>query len=79
MKKLVIVAALLVGPALLYGQGQATGGLDPAEIMKPLADQWTSYSGDLSGKRFGHLGGIEPPGLSARGCLTVKKRGCNEQ
>ena len=28
------------------------GGLDPATSSKPLADQWTSYSGDLSGKRF---------------------------
>lgn len=55
MKKLVIATALLVGPALLYGQSQTTGGLDPAEIMKPLADQWTSYSGDLSGKRFSAL------------------------
>ena len=58
MKKLVIVTALLVGPALLYGQSQSgaqSGGLDPAEIMKPLADQWTSYSGDLSGKRFSAL------------------------
>ena len=32
-----------------------TGGLDPATIVKPLADQWTSYSGDLSGKRFSAL------------------------
>ena len=32
-----------------------TGGLDPAAIMKPLSDQWTSYSGDLSGKRFSAL------------------------
>jgi len=58
MKKLVIVTALLVGPALLYGQSQSgaqSGGLDPADIMKPLADQWTSYSGDLSGKRFSAL------------------------
>jgi len=57
MKKLVIVTALLVGPALVYGQGPPaqSGGLDPAEIMKPLADQWTSYSGDLSGKRFSAL------------------------
>src|SRR4029453_8290980 len=33
----------------------ATGGLDPATIMKPLSDQWTSYSGDLSGKRYSLL------------------------
>src|SRR5574338_221086 len=58
MKRFVIVTALLVGPALLHGQSQSStqsGGLDPADIMKPLADQWTSYSGDLSGKRFSAL------------------------
>ena len=52
MKRLFLVTSLLVGPALLHGQ---TGGLDPANIMKPLADEWTSYSGDLSGKRFSAL------------------------
>src|SRR4051794_38645823 len=88
MKKLLLVAALLAGPALVLGQGGAptrarsgpravvpghpdwrgqtvqigqpnpsadTGGLDPATIMKPLSDQWASYSGDLSGKRFSAL------------------------
>src|SRR5215216_1374675 len=35
--------------------GADTGGLDPARMWKPLADQWTSYSGDLSGKRFSAL------------------------
>ena len=52
MKKLLLVTSLLVGPALLQGQ---SGGLDPSEMSKPLADQWTSYSGDLSGKRFSAL------------------------
>src|SRR5687767_3228994 len=32
-----------------------TGGLDPARIMKPLSDEWTSYSGDLTGKRYSSL------------------------
>jgi alcohol dehydrogenase (cytochrome c) len=32
------------------------GGLDPMEVIKkPLSDQWTSYSGDMSGKRFSLL------------------------
>jgi alcohol dehydrogenase (cytochrome c) len=31
------------------------GGLDPASMTKPLSDQWTSYSGDLSGKRYSAL------------------------
>ena len=30
-------------------------GLDPAEILKPLADQWTTYSGDYTGKRYSSL------------------------
>src|SRR6187401_1911600 len=32
-----------------------TGGLDQARINKPLSDEWTSYSGDLTGKRFSAL------------------------
>src|ERR1043166_2915020 len=32
-----------------------TGGLDQARINKPLGDEWTSYSGDLTGKRFSSL------------------------
>ena len=54
MKTLLIVTALLVGPAWLSAQNGA-GGLDPADMTKPLKDQWTSYSGDLSGKRFSAL------------------------
>jgi hypothetical protein len=88
MKKLLVIATLVVGPALLVAQnqpapsnyvpsgptphgpgdpdwrgdtvqsGQAppdTGGLDQARIMKPLSDEWTSYSGDLTGKRYSAL------------------------
>ena len=32
------------------------GGLNPTDIIKkPLSDEWTSYSGDMSGKRFSAL------------------------
>ena len=31
------------------------GGLDQARIMKPLSEEWTSYSGDLTGKRYSSL------------------------
>src|SRR5687767_2266938 len=88
MKKILIVAALSIGPTLVLAQGSAqaparrdpravvpghpdwrgqtvqigpphpspdTGGLDPASLYKPLADQWPSYSGDLSGRRFSTL------------------------
>src|SRR3954471_19626792 len=54
MKKIFLLGSLLAAPALLFGQAQ-TGGLNPADMTKPLADQWTSYSGDLSGKRFSAL------------------------
>jgi alcohol dehydrogenase (cytochrome c) len=46
------------GETVQIGQaspGAMTGGLDPAAIMKPLSDQWLSYSGDLSGKRYSLL------------------------
>ena len=51
MKKLLLAASLLFAPALVVAQS----GLDPADILKPLSDQWTSYSGDLTGKRYSSL------------------------
>src|ERR1700679_418727 len=50
MKKTLFVLSLLLTPGLF-----AQGGLDPADMLKPLSDQWTSYSGDYSGKRFSSL------------------------
>jgi len=52
MKRSLYATSLLFAPALLFGQGR---GLDPADALKPLTDQWTSYSGDFTGKRFSHL------------------------
>ena len=46
------VTFLLGAPLLLLAQ---SGGLDPVDILKPLSDQWTSYSGDMSGKRYSAL------------------------
>ncbi len=31
------------------------GGLDPAELLKPLGDSWPSYSGDYTGRRYSAL------------------------
>jgi alcohol dehydrogenase (cytochrome c) len=36
----------------LFGQG---GPLDPADLLKPLTDNWTSYSGDDTGRRYSFL------------------------
>jgi len=44
------------GQTIQSGSAPAdTGGLDQARIMKSLSDEWTSYSGDLTGKRHSSL------------------------
>jgi alcohol dehydrogenase (cytochrome c) len=44
--------ALFLLPALLFGQGR---GVSPTELLKPLKDDWTSYNGDYTGRRFSAL------------------------
>ena len=39
MKRLFTIPSLLFVPGLIFGQG----GLEPAEILKPLGEQWTTY------------------------------------
>src|SRR5258708_28483666 len=34
---------------------QTRPGLESAQMLKPLAEHWTSYSGDYSGKRYSAL------------------------
>ena len=51
--KLLVIASLLLLPALLAGQTQ--GGLDPASLLKPLGDSWPTYSGDYTGRRYSTL------------------------
>jgi len=53
------LAVLVIGlacasaiPVLLTAQGR---GIDPAGLLKPLMDEWPTYSGDYSGKRFSAL------------------------
>src|SRR5580693_7237257 len=57
MSKLSFMTALLATPILLAAQSapEQSKGLDPADILKPLSDQWMSYSGDMSGKRYSPL------------------------
>ena len=49
-----LVTLLALTPALLPAQAERNG-VDPADANKPLADQWITYSGDYSGKRFSSL------------------------
>ena len=46
-----------IGAGDVGGQGRrAPGhGVDPASLLKPLADSWPTYSGDYTGRRFSAL------------------------
>jgi alcohol dehydrogenase (cytochrome c) len=48
----VALTALLAGTALVGAEGP---GVAPADLLKPLGDQWTSYSGDYTGRRYSAL------------------------
>ena len=51
-RKKLLLASILLWPIALGGQGR---GVDPADLLKPLADSWPSYSGDYTGKRYSAL------------------------
>jgi alcohol dehydrogenase (cytochrome c) len=52
LKKLLVTASLVAAPVFLLAQGR---GLDPGRILKPLSDEWPTYNGDYSGKRYSLL------------------------
>jgi alcohol dehydrogenase (cytochrome c) len=52
MKRLFITVSLAAMPIMLLGQGK---GIDPAQLLKPLADEWPTHNGDYSGKRYSAL------------------------
>ncbi len=52
MKRTLFALSLLSTTLLTPGLFAQGGGLDPADMLKPLSNQWTSYSGDYSGKRY---------------------------
>jgi alcohol dehydrogenase (cytochrome c) len=51
--------ALLTAQLLIAQEGvqnsNGGGGLDPAQILKPLAEDWPTYSGDYSARRYSKL------------------------
>jgi alcohol dehydrogenase (cytochrome c) len=55
--KLSLTALLLLLPTLLISQ--SAGGVDPASLLKPLADSWPTYSGDYTGRRYSTLKQID--------------------
>jgi alcohol dehydrogenase (cytochrome c) len=57
LHKLLLAAPFLLSPAMLMAQ--AAGGVDPADLLKPLKDSWPTYSGDYTGKRYSALNQID--------------------
>ena len=56
MTHLLFVLAVAAVPAALVAQGR---GVSPSDLLKPLGESWTSYSGDYSGKRYSTLKQID--------------------
>src|SRR5439155_17425259 len=57
-RKLFVAVACGVVAAFVNVHSQTTGsggGLNPANILKPLGESWSTYSGDYSGKRYSTL------------------------
>src|SRR5258705_9669763 len=59
IKKIILALSLTMIPALLAGQSATQGGLDPASLLKPLAESWPTYSGDYTGRRYSALKQID--------------------
>jgi alcohol dehydrogenase (cytochrome c) len=53
-KKLIAGASLYLIPAMFSGIAIAQG-LSSADLLKPLTNDWPTYSGDYSGKRYSKL------------------------
>ena len=52
LKKLLVTASFLLAPVFLLAQGR---GLDTGKLLKPLSNEWPTYNGDYSGKRYSLL------------------------
>ena len=48
-------ALIVLGFCVAARAFAASDGVDPAKLLKPLGEEWTSYSGDYSGKRYSAL------------------------
>jgi alcohol dehydrogenase (cytochrome c) len=44
--------------AALWALSSSAQGLNPHDLLKPLGDEWPTYNGDYSGRRFSHLSQI---------------------
>jgi alcohol dehydrogenase (cytochrome c) len=52
LTRVLLASTLVIAPIALAAQGR---GVAAADLLKPLADSWPTYSGDYSGKRYSAL------------------------
>ena len=62
MKKITTAAISLLG--LLNAGISFAQGLDPAELLQPLENEWLSYSGDYTGQRYSRLTQVNKDNVS---------------
>jgi alcohol dehydrogenase (cytochrome c) len=72
MKTRILVAAVTLSCAS-FAALAATDGLEPARLLKPLAEEWTSYSGDYSGRRYSALTQINQSNVKSLTLAWVSK------
>ncbi len=72
MKTLLLTSSILLSSILLLGQSTGSG-VDPASLLKPLADSWASYSGDLTGRRYSTLTQINQSTVKNLGLVWIAR------
>jgi alcohol dehydrogenase (cytochrome c) len=55
LHRVFVMSAATCALASVVLVGAAGDGLEPSQILEPLADSWTTYSGDYSGRRYSAL------------------------
>ncbi|HYT73493.1 MAG TPA: acido-empty-quinoprotein group A [Vicinamibacterales bacterium] len=71
MRRSLFVSILSIAPIVLTAQGLPQGGLDPASLLTPLRESWTTYSGDYSGRRYSALTEIDQSTVKNLGLAWV--------
>jgi alcohol dehydrogenase (cytochrome c) len=70
LQRLLLTLTLVVLPIALAGQGP---GVPPSELGKPLAEDWPTYSGDYTGKRYSALDQVNRETVTRLGLAWVAK------
>jgi alcohol dehydrogenase (cytochrome c) len=70
LRILLLALPLLALPIVLAGESR---GVAPADLLKPLADTWPTYSGDYTGRRYSALSQINQTTVKGLGLAWVAK------